>query len=139
MGSATVGSYTLNSLVKVEREEKQNIIEQTIPGAASIMQAVGRKRATLILTGILNPSNEILAVQQIAYTQGNTAPFTITAITDVATTPTDWGMNSPLYTGLNPPSTAYKYFYESLKIGTQPGTRVPWGTYTLTFREQAGP
>jgi len=77
MGSANVGGTVLNSVVDVSRKVKKTVVDHMIPGAPAIEQANGRPRDPVIITGILNPTSEITAVQTIAFTLGaNTTPFT---------------------------------------------------------------
>ena len=121
MGSATIAGYTLTSVVDVKRTEKKIIAEHEIPGASSIIQMMGRKRATVTITGILNPSSEITAIGNLMLLS-NTTQFSAVAVTDV--TGTDWvgGIGNT-------------YFLADVTPQTQKGTRVPWGTYTVTLIE----
>ena len=121
MGTATIGAYTLNSVTKVTRGFKKTNAEHEIPGTASIVQAVGRKRDLVKIYGILNPSSEILAVEFISQIP-NTTAISASAVTDVAGT--DW-----LAAGGN------TYFVQDVQTGTKEGTRVPWGNYEITLIE----
>lgn len=124
MGTATIAGNTLTSVVDVQRTFKKNVVKHEIPGTASIVQSIGRTRDALIVTGILNPTSEITAVQNIA-TYSNTTTFAASAVTDVQGT--DWAaMNSNTY------------YVDSVKIKTQKGTRVPWGSYQIDLIE-SGP
>lgn len=124
MGTAIVGGYSLTSVVQVTaREVKKILVEHPIPGTASIMQANGRVRDTVKIAGILNPTSEITAVQNIAAIP-NSTPISVSAVTDVAGT--DW----PAY-------LSNTYFLQSVRVTTQPGATVPWGRYEINLVEVA--
>ena len=111
----------MNSVVDVKVTEKKIIAEHDIPGTSSIIQMIGRKRRGVTLTGILNPTSEITAVGNLIGIN-NTSPFSAVAVTDVAGT--DWiGTNGNTY------------FLVDVEPKTQKGTRVPWGTYTISLIE----
>ena len=122
MGSASVGSFTLQSVVKITRSAKKTVVEHMIPGAPAILQANGRPRDVVKITGILNPTAEITAVQNIAAI-GNTAAISVSAVTDVQGT--DWAAYA-----------SNTYLLQSVEpIESQPGATVPWGHYTITLIE----
>ena len=122
MGTATVGAFTLNSVTRVERVYPKIVAEHEIPGTAAIVQAVGRKRDTIKIYGILNPSSEITAVQNIGAIS-NSAAISASAVTDTA------GTNWP---NLN----SNTYFLDNVQVKTREGTVVPWGSYEITLKEQ---
>ena len=121
MGTATIAGYTLNSIVDVKRSNKRTNAEHEIPGTASIVQAVGRKRDIVTITGILNPTSEIVAVGNLLGLS-NTSPFSAVAVTDVAGT--DWvgGVGNT-------------FFLQSVQPQTEKGTKVPWGKYVIELIE----
>jgi hypothetical protein len=123
MGTATIAGYTLNSVIDVQRTATKIVAKQQIPGGVEIVQPLGRTRDGLVVTGILNPSAEITAVQNLMSVAGTTGSYTASVIVAGV----NWGT----------PVGGQTWAIDKVEIKTQAGmaTNLPWGKYAVTLTE----
>lgn len=120
MGTASVGSFTLNSVTHIERNVPLINAVHPIPGGTAIAQAMGLGLGKVTIHGILNPSSECIAVQNIGGLT-NTATYSVSVVIGGVTWVND------------------VFFVEDTQIETQPGmhTQLPWGKYKIVLQDSS--
>ena len=118
MGNATVGAYTLTSVTHIDRNVPLVNVVHPIPGGTAIAQAMGLGLGKVVIHGILNPSSECLAVQNIG-ALSNTTTYSVSAVIGNVTLVND------------------TFYIEDTQIEPQPGmnTVLPWGKYKIILQD----
>src|SRR3990167_6017137 len=118
MGNATVGAYTLTSVSHIEMNVPLYNVVHAIPGGTALAQAVGLGLGMVTIHGILNPSSECVAVQNIGGLT-NSQAYSVSVVIGGVTWVSD------------------TFYIEDTKIETQPGmhSQLPWGKYAITIQD----